>query len=1565
MLRASEIDKALAAARVHAKQRLMRGAISSPERGIVEPQRVRGISAPAKSQIRKTQSVQSVSGTGINPWWRYQESSLPGDGRLMINVGTGNVLVQDDDMTVPHKGIALAFRRTYNSQSLHDVNGDEGAGTYWTNPGLYGNGWTNTFDAHVVKSGKGMYTVYDVDGARYDYVATDPNDVSAGYTGPPGQHATLTFDGGCGFLWTKKSGTTYYFYRDNPSVTCPALNSVGGYAGRLYQIVGRNRNTTLTFNYTWDNGDASATGKINAISVVTESGSTATLSFADVSGHRLLQQLVFPDGSTSVNYSYDSLGNLVNVSRPPNNTAGTRPAQSFGYLPIGSGSVLRWASSPRWCASGCGNDGAYTAFAFTGSDQATSTISAIALGGVVNPSIPDNSNSPVLQPGMPQGATYYDWEYYTTGVSTPTFRDTEGHATNWVVDAAFRPIQTQQCTTSVNQTCSANSYLVTNETWDSDNNLVSEVDPRGGETDYAYDAMGNTIAVGEPLTTVTTSGGSATFRPTKLFDYDANSNLIAYCDEKASHAGQGDWTAAGPPTAGGPDSLCSTNGSSAHSVFTFSANGAPSYEPFGQLTNIRSPLGYNRSIGYAASRQGGTDFGLPTSVQGDAIPQPDGARTPLQSFTYDASGNLICSMADGNDSTTTTVLAYDSLNRVTAVGDPDDATLTNGACNKIPGIAGSAIVSRKSYYPDGSVATTQSPSEAAASVSTQFQYDLDGNETSEVHHYTSSPATTQKWYDGADRLVEVQQPTDPSDFYPVPWTTRYLYDLTQGGTVAVGTSAPYRAYGGLFKTQELLPSSTSTPSWAEAGSTGNGQGSWQDTAGTAFDALDRAVAQYRSSSIGMMPITNTYDGGANAGLLSQTCNANNECETFAYDERGLKSSANFSVSSSSTQTLAHDEDGRLVYAHNAAGTVSDTYDANGRNATRTETIGTTTPATVTYDYYADDLRADLSILGVASMPDVVAYTYRADGLTRRITLPSDMYFNLSYTGGRRLTSRMDSTGQAPYTVSYTSSGSTPTSFGLPVAENLPAWQESAMQYNAEGGQTAANSSTLNNGAFYPTSLLAAIYTTRGEVVKDLYPTNSEGGRPALFANGVRLAQFQSYGTPATAAYTFDAKQSFPIYTNTPNTCNATNRCSLTDSSTVENDTSTQYRYDAVGRQIGQIQNSGGYVNPWQESTKSYDAQDHLLLDNRPNEHLSGSGMTGQTVSFSLGYVWGALNHPLQVGSTSIINSTSPSPPTDFQYDSLFWDDDSLLFTVNSAGAVDDIKIDDFADYVPGASTPLTIWDRSADGVVHGCHNSSGAWTASAGSFEQSSLGCSGFAGPTYGYGPLRATIGHGAVLTMPKSDGLSDGYNTIQGVRVFDTQAGVWNTPDAYRGDVHDPMSQKPYMWNRNNPYAYSDASGYNYVTESLFRDDDTFSVAQSVRPPVHELRVYAVNETRWGLSGGIGGTRVRIGAQGYQDREAEALDDQLNSQNSAEYRARLAEAEEKYPGKAGKFENHHIEPKYLGGAASGPTVRIPAAYHQAITNEFRALAPYGQPRLPPGELGRIMNMVYGKYPLP
>jgi hypothetical protein len=423
MLRPSDIDAVVRAA---ARQRTSPRPIMLPAIGSARRPTASGAAAqPAMRRIESLPSDPTASGTGINPWWRYQEQAVPGGGRVLVNVGTGNLLFQDDDMTVPHKGIGIAFLRTYNSQTPSTVNG-----YFVTWQSLFGNGWTNTFDAHVIASSPTAKSVYDIDGARYDYLAMGDG-TGRNYSLTPGQHATLQADSVCGNLWTKKSGTIYYFYVNNPGSACPSLGTIGGYAGRLYQIIDRNRNIHLTLTYAWDNGNASVNGKINTIYVQSESGLTATLNFADVNGRRLLQQIIFPDGVTTVSYEYDASGNLVTVSHPPNNASGVRPTEMYGYQSIGSDSVLSWVASPRFnagCTSTCGSDGGYLSFGITGSNAVASTIAYIAHVAVVNPTIPDGTNSgPIQGTGYSTSATQYLTEYYTTGVTMPTFRDTDGH----------------------------------------------------------------------------------------------------------------------------------------------------------------------------------------------------------------------------------------------------------------------------------------------------------------------------------------------------------------------------------------------------------------------------------------------------------------------------------------------------------------------------------------------------------------------------------------------------------------------------------------------------------------------------------------------------------------------------------------------------------------------------------------------------------------------------------------------------------------------------------------------------------------------------------------------------------------------------------------------------------------------------------------------------------------------------------------------------------------------------------------------------------------------------------
>ena len=67
---------------------------------------------------------------------------------------------------------------------------------------------------------------------------------------------------------------------------------------------------------------------------------------------------------------------------------------------------------------------------------------------------------------------------------------------------------------------------------------------------------------------------------------------------------------------------------------------------------------------------------------------------------------------------------------------------------------------------------------------------------------------------------------------------------------------------------------------------------------------------------------------------------------------------------------------------------------------------------------------------------------------------------------------------------------------------------------------------------------------------------------------------------------------------------------------------------------------------------------------------------------------------------------------------------------------------------------------------------------------------------------------------MDRTDGYQIGDVTIQGVRAYDPSTAQWITPDAYASTTTDPGSQKPFMWNGNNPVAYGDPSGFLTETQ-------------------------------------------------------------------------------------------------------------------------------------------------------
>jgi hypothetical protein len=210
-----------------------------------------------------------------------------------------------------------------------------------------------------------------------------------------------------------------------------------------------------------------------------------------------------------------------------------------------------------------------------------------------------------------------------------------------------------------------------------------------------------------------------------------------------------------------------------------------------------------------------------------------------------------------------------------------------------------------------------------------------------------------------------------------------------------------------------------------------------------------------------------------------------------------------------------------------------------------------------------------------------------------------------------------------------------------------------------------------------------------------------------------------------------------------------------------------------------------------EYTHAYDAESRLL------NQKDGSGY------IQMKRIYGPDGHIVQIGTEDASHV--------LHMETLHWDGDAILFTTNDAGQTDDVKIGNIADYFPRDPTPhamLTVWDRDFTGHMRGCHNGGGhsAWSKldpynASGNPLPSITGCAIPA--MYGL-----PIGQGGAILQPDGDGYWDGFVMIQGARDYDSTLRAWIEPDPSSGSAWDPMTQKAYSWNNNNPSMFGDPTG-------------------------------------------------------------------------------------------------------------------------------------------------------------
>ena len=643
------------------------------------------------------------------------------------------------------------------------------------------------------------------------------------------------------------------------------------------------------------------------------------------------------------------------------------------------------------------------------------------------------------------------------------------------------------------------------------------------------------------------------------------------------------------------------------------------------------------------------------------------------------------------------------------------------------------------------------------------------------------------------------------------------------------------AHGNLFKTQELLPTTTGGALTLTTPTSGVftklHPTLFVDIKGGNFDALDRAtigLTKVNQGSAGEITeqSSTTYDDPSALGLGHQSCNAVHQCGTFAYDAEGRVQQITYSDTLSPTRTAMFDPDGRVASVTSSVyGAQTYSYDSDGRLTQSVEPSsgGVTSSATLSYNYYANGWKTSVNVSSSGfSQAALFAYSYRSDGLTESQQIndtANALVGTTTLTFTRSTAGRVQSRSEAGPGSNPNTIASSYDAYGRPSGMSDPAGSYINAEYDATGHELGVGTSVGGVAA-----VASMAYTQRGELTK--IATGVPNPAVTAYANGIGVTLPQAGWEGST---TWDPQMGVVLG-------------SASDGGSGPSSNTTGSTFDAAGRSVAvSVTNSfpdglgdGSDTEEANSSTKIYDDENHLVAATAGP--LLGSG--GQTYSQMLAYNWGPNGHPIQIGSTPINVTGTPS---NMAFETLHWDGDQLLFTTDSSGQLDDIKVGSIADITPldPGYKGITFYDRDFSGEVGFCHNATGAAgsgktnpylrTSKLGSLPTSPCAVTGHGQTMTGPSSIAwwsgegmtvpggrwatngsAQVGHGTLIGMPRADGITDGLNVIQGVRSYDPTLGSWTTPDAYSGDVSAPASQKGYIWNDNNAVAYSDPGGFD-----------------------------------------------------------------------------------------------------------------------------------------------------------
>jgi YD repeat-containing protein len=653
--------------------------------------------------------------------------------------------------------------------------------------------------------------------------------------------------------------------------------------------------------------------------------------------------------------------------------------------------------------------------------------------------------------------------------------------------------------------------------------------------------------------------------------------------------------------------------------------------------------------------------------------------------------------------------------------------------------------------------------------------------------------------------------------------------VSSGGVTGIA------AYGGLYKTEEFLPPGASL-NICPAGQ----QFQWQDVRGSSFDGLDRVLNKYELAFGNDPKMINIYDGTSEAGLLSETENTpqsgTHQTINYTYDAMARVQEADIGgvAPPEDSRSYTFDADGRtLTITTQTLGQLSYVYDVDGNLTSESDPSLENNASTISYTNYPDGLREYLSISSpngpFNQQQPLFTYSYREDGRLHNQYVnwnQSQGTFTWVYTpGGRELTEAdpYDTPGNPPTTVAttYTATQATPepgqTTYGTKQYGYDPygrvssllypeTYQADTMLYDADDelSDMSASKEKADGGRTLDALAYNYILSDRGELLSEVTcQTQCSTNDYAQSANGTLV-------DPAGHAQNTNAAESWQTLSG----------ASLINASLVAprmgGGTNT-YTYDASGRQITDTltpPQGANYPNPIPYQ-RTYDAENHLV--SAPTGPACNPNNTTVSCYADAALTWGP------DGQLRLIAQSDPTaqgwPAT--QSSDLHWDGTTLLFTtVKQSGYPGQTTLYIGKAAVTAGDGGFLVADRDQNGVEEAWHTSStySAWNnfsyniVGGGRFGVSSgvginWGSCWSANPNYPCPApfLPPAAPNGLLVDFSRADGYSFGTYAVQGVRTYDSTSQQWLTPDAFAGDVDDPMSQKPFMWNGNNALEWND----------------------------------------------------------------------------------------------------------------------------------------------------------------